>query len=124
MYGIILRKNIWDSSLRVLHPQIRGTGIFSESFMKWVFLFESVHRVMKAEKLLKGKGLKIDLIPVPREINSDCGVAIEVDEGIGEEALLLLGNSNIGVLECYTKNSSGRFKRRDQKLIDGDRIDL
>jgi hypothetical protein len=79
---------------------------------------------MKAEKLLKGKGIKIDLIPVPREINSDCGVSIEVDEGIGEEALLLLEKSNIAVLECYTKNSSGRFKRREQKLIDGERIDL
>ena len=79
---------------------------------------------MKAEKLLKGKGLKIDLIPVPREINSDCGVAIEVDEGISEEALLFLEKSNIAVLECYTKNSSGRFERRDEKLIDGGRIDL
>jgi len=32
---------------------------------------------MRAEKILKGKGIKVDLIPVPREINSDCGVAVE-----------------------------------------------
>ena len=55
--------------------------------MKYVFLFESVHRVMRAEKILKGKGIAADLIPVPREINSDCGVAVEVDMGLGEEAL-------------------------------------
>jgi hypothetical protein len=36
---------------------------------------------MRAEKLLKGKGMKIDLIPVPREISSDCGVAIELPLG-------------------------------------------
>ena len=83
--------------------------------MKYVFLFESVHRVMKAEKLLKGQGMKIDLIPVPREINSDCGVAVEVDAGIGEKALLLLEESNITVLECYTKDSLGRFEQKKQE---------
>jgi len=80
--------------------------------MRCIFLFESVHRVIKAEKLLKGKGIKIDLIPVPREINSDCGVAIEVDVGISEKALLLLEESNIAVLEYYTKNSSGKYEQR------------
>jgi len=83
--------------------------------MKYVFLFESVHRVMKAEKLLKGQGMKIDLIPVPREINSDCGVAVEVDAGIGEKALLLLEESHIAVLECYTKDSLGRFEQKKQQ---------
>ncbi len=82
--------------------------------MKYVFLFESVHRVMKAEKLLKGKGVKIDLIPVPREINSDCGVAVEVDAGIGEKALHILEEEKIFVLECYTKNALGKFEQRKQ----------
>jgi len=83
--------------------------------MRWVFLFESVHRVMKAEKLLKGKGLKVDLIPVPREISSDCGVAVEVDAAIGEKALFLLKEDNITVLECYTRDSSGKFEQKKQK---------
>ena len=82
--------------------------------MKYVFLFESVHRVMRAEKILKGKGISTDLIPVPREINSDCGVAVEVDAGIGEEALYVLEEEKISVLECYTKNSLGRFEQRKQ----------
>jgi len=80
--------------------------------MRYVFLFESVHRVIKAEKLLKGKGIKVDLIPVPREINSDCGVAVEVDAGIGEKALHVLEENQISVLECYTKNPPGRFELR------------
>jgi len=46
-----------------------------------LFVFESVHQVMKAEKLLEGQGVKIDLIPMPREISSDCGVAIELHSG-------------------------------------------
>lgn len=79
--------------------------------MKCVFLFESVHRVMKAEKLLKGKGIKIDLIPVPREISSDCGVAIELPVGLKEEALRLLEEHKVSILEYYTKEQKGGFKK-------------
>ncbi len=80
--------------------------------MKYVFLFESIHRVMRAEKILKGVGISVDLIPVPREINSDCGVAIEVDIGLGEEVLRMLEENKISILECYTKNSLGRFEQK------------
>jgi len=84
--------------------------------MKCVLLFESVHHVMKAEKLLKGKGIKIDLIPVPREINSDCGVAIELSAD-SEEAFLLLGENKISILECYTKGPGGRFEKKKEIQI-------
>lgn len=82
--------------------------------MRCVFIFESVHRVMKAEKLLKGNGVKIDLIPVPREISSDCGVAIELPGDSESEALSILQENRISVVECYTKNASGRFVQRKQ----------
>ena len=82
--------------------------------MKCVFLFESVHRVMKAEKLLKGKGMKIDLIPVPREISSDCGVAIELSGDLEAEALSVLKENRISVVECYTRDLKGRFEKRKQ----------
>lgn len=80
--------------------------------MKYVFLFESVHRVMRAEKILKEKGIPTDLIPVPREINSDCGVAVEVDFELGKEALDVLEENRISVLECYMKNPLGKFEKR------------
>ena len=44
----------------------------------WVITFDSVYYVMKAERILKEKGIEINLIPTPREISSDCGVAIEL----------------------------------------------
>jgi hypothetical protein len=78
--------------------------------MKYIFLFESVHRVMRAEKVLKGRGIAVDLIPVPREVNSDCGVAVEVDTGSGVETLKIFGENKISFLECYVRDSSGRFE--------------
>jgi len=78
--------------------------------MKCVFLFSSIHQVMRAEKMLKGKGMEIDLIPVPREISSDCGVAIELPLELREEALRFFEENKISISECYTKNPKGREK--------------
>ena len=80
--------------------------------MKCVFLFESVHRVMRAEKLLKEKGIKMDLIPVPREISSDCGVAIELSADSEKEASHLLEENKVSILECYTRDQEGRFEKK------------
>lgn len=41
-----------------------------------VAIFNSIHRVMKAEKLLKGQGVAMLLIPAPRDLHADCGLAI------------------------------------------------
>lgn len=80
--------------------------------MKCVLIFPSIHQVMRAEKLLKGKGIKIDLIPVPREISSDCGVAIELSTDSGKEACLLLGENKVSILECYARGPGGRFEKK------------
>ena len=85
--------------------------------MKCVLLFESVHRVMKAEKILKEKGIEVDLIPVPREISSDCGVAVELSKESEEEALLILKESKISMTECYTKDSRGKFEKKKEIQI-------
>jgi hypothetical protein len=71
---------------------------------KCLLVFPSVHQVMKAEKLLKGQDIKVDLIPMPREISSDCGVAIELSLTMKEEALRLLEKHQLSVYACYTKN--------------------
>jgi class 3 adenylate cyclase len=41
-----------------------------------VAIFHSIHRVMKAEKVLQGQPLDIALIPVPRQLSAECGMAI------------------------------------------------
>ncbi len=79
--------------------------------MKCIFLFRSVHQVMKAEKLLKGKGMKIDLIPIPREISSDCGVAIELSMELKEEAWNLLEENQVAILDCYIRTQERGLER-------------
>lgn len=45
-----------------------------------IAVFHSIHRVMKAEKVLQGAGLEFLLIPVPRQLSSECGLAIRYAE--------------------------------------------
>jgi hypothetical protein len=44
-----------------------------------VILFSSIHFVLRAEKLMKGKGFSMDLIPVPRHLSTDCGVCLRIE---------------------------------------------
>jgi hypothetical protein len=46
----------------------------------WIALFDSIHHVMAAEEMLKTRGVWCDLTPVPRELSSDCAMALEFRE--------------------------------------------
>jgi hypothetical protein len=39
-------------------------------------LFSSTSAAIRAEKVLLGAGLTVKLIPTPRELSSDCGLAL------------------------------------------------
>jgi hypothetical protein len=44
-----------------------------------IITFFTVHQALRAEKVLLQEGFKISMIPVPREISSDCGVALRFE---------------------------------------------
>lgn len=74
-----------------------------------VMLFQSVSQTMWAVSILKKSSLPHKLIPVPREISSDCGVCIRVDSDEIERAKAALR----GIVECsriaeYVPSSSGK----------------
>jgi len=68
-----------------------------------VAIFHSIHRVMKAEKLLKQAGKKVLLIPVPRQLTSDCGLAIRFDQEVRAEIEEVLSASNLQIQELYLR---------------------
>jgi hypothetical protein len=41
-----------------------------------VVLFHSTAHAIRAEKVLQRAGLKIKMIPTPRQLSSDCGMAL------------------------------------------------
>jgi hypothetical protein len=40
-------------------------------------VLSSIHWVIRAETLLKQQSFWVDIIPIPREISSECGMALE-----------------------------------------------
>lgn len=49
-----------------------------------VVLFDSVSHAMKAEKILKLENIPHKIIPVPKEISSDCGICIRYESSIAD----------------------------------------
>lgn len=62
-----------------------------------VILFPSIHFALRAEKLMKQKGIPHKLIPVPRHLSSDCGVCLRIPWEKKEEVLGILAQSAVKV---------------------------
>jgi hypothetical protein len=82
----------------------------------YVAIFNSVHRVMKAEKLLKNEKIPMLLIPAPRALTSDCGLAIRYAASDRDRVEALLASSSLKPEEIYLK-SENRFVRVDKELL-------
>jgi hypothetical protein len=66
-------------------------------------LFHTIHDVLRAEKILKQHNLAHELIPVPRNLSSDCGMCVKLQNDI-DKALLLCAKMDIA--GCY--NAEGK----------------
>ena len=77
---------------------------------EYVAIFNSIHRVMKVEKLLKGLRLQILLIPVPRLLSSDCGLAIRYAAEERERVQEALTEAGLLPEETYVRDGDGYRK--------------
>ena len=46
-----------------------------------VVLVQSTSHAMRVEKLLRNAGISTKMIPVPRQISSDCGACVRIQYG-------------------------------------------
>jgi hypothetical protein len=58
-------------------------------------VFNSGHRVMKAESILKALSLPILLIPAPRQLQTDCGLALRFTEDERETVMQALAREQL-----------------------------
>ena len=65
----------------------------SERAAKTLLLFPSIHHALAAERALKAAGLQPDLVPVPKEINPSCGMAITIAAQAAEAAAAVLADN-------------------------------
>lgn len=51
----------------------------TQSKDKCLLLFQSIHRVMQTERLIVSRGVYYQIIPVPKNYSSECGMCIEIN---------------------------------------------
>ena len=69
----------------------------------FVAIFHSIHRVLKAEKILKEAGVAFLLIPVPRQLTSDCGLALRFAPAAKDSLLQILADNGLVPAELHQR---------------------
>ena len=75
-----------------------------------LMVFNSAHRVMKAENILKRCGLAILLIPAPRALSTDCGLAICYSSDLYDSVLQALTTEKLLPAFIYRKESDSHYE--------------
>ncbi len=73
-------------------------------------VFNSSHHVMRAESILKKCGLAILLIPAPRALSTDCGLAIRFDRDQYEKVQIALAAENNAPTFIYQKICDSKYE--------------
>jgi hypothetical protein len=88
----------------------------------FVAIFNSIHRVMQAEKRLKERRIPILLIPAPRTLRSDCGLALRYGESDRSLVEGTLAEDGLMPEEVYRKIREG-FVRCFDGILTGRKED-
>ncbi len=79
-----------------------------EQEARCVITFLTVHQALKAEKVLLENGFAITMVPVPREISSDCGVALKFKCGEEEKVKEVLKSSMVKIEAFHHLERKGK----------------
>lgn len=75
--------------------------------LRWVILFDSIHFVLAAQRLFNERGVWCDLVPVPRDLHSDCGMAVEFRRRDLDAVCSLLADPRVGSCKVYAPSAGG-----------------
>ena len=74
-----------------------------------ILIFRGTHQVLSAEKRLKGGGVPLRLIPVPRSLTSDCGLAIRIPFVHRARARDILSRARMLPLSAHLPLAGGEY---------------
>ncbi len=60
-----------------------------------VILFDSTAHALRAEKVLEREGMRFKLIPTPRQLSADCGLALRFAPAERERVVALLEREGV-----------------------------
>lgn len=75
-----------------------------------ILIFRGTHQVMSAEKHLKRGKVSMRLIPVPRRLTSDCGLAIRIPADVQAKARKVLIAAKILPKSAYILRDEEKYE--------------
>lgn len=69
----------------------------------YILTFQNTHGAISAESVLKGKNIKIEIMPTPTGITKSCGISIKLTEEYMEKVRELLSDESINIKNAYIK---------------------
>jgi hypothetical protein len=76
-----------------------------------ILIFRGTHQVLSAEKHLKKGGVAHRLIPVPRRLTSDCGLAIRILPGEKASVKKVLSAAKILPVSAHLLRDQGEYEK-------------
>jgi len=80
-----------------------------DSSQEMILVFRGTHQVLSAEKRLKKSGVSMRLIPVPRRLTSDCGLAIRIPLKERDLAREILSASRLLPVSVHIPRGDGEY---------------
>jgi len=80
-----------------------GPGAALSAPAELVLVFASTTEVLNAEDRLEAEGFDFSLIPVPKEINPNCGLALSFSEKTAPEINRALAGAGLAPLAAYRR---------------------
>ena len=74
-----------------------------------ILIFRGTHQVLSAEKRLKGGRVPLRLIPVPRRLASDCGLAIRIHLDQRDRAREILSRARLLPVSAHLSREGGEY---------------
>ncbi len=78
----------------------------------WLLLFDSIHHVLAAEAVFKERAVWCDLVPVPKDLSSDCGMAVAFRRGDGDAVRGVLAEGRVAPCRVYRPRRAGHEETR------------
>ena len=90
-----------------------------QDFELWILLFDSIHRVIAAEDFFRASSLWCDLVPVPRELSSNCGMALVFRAEEIDAVRRILSEGRISPRQLFRPSPAGYVEASELLLNHG-----
>jgi len=78
--------------------------------MEYIATFGSTHRALKAEQVLKRKGIVFKLIPTPKQIAVYCDLAVSFEDKDLTTVETIFRDNSVKTAAMYVKKGDGYVK--------------